>query len=68
MLAREQSDPMTAAAWPASLAASLKKNKKFAFAKYFQIATVRDGRPACRTVVFRGFHEDTAITFVTDAR
>ena len=34
------------------------------------MATVRgDGRPACRTVVFRGFVEKSEqLTFVTDAR
>lgn len=48
------------------------------YAKYVQLATVKtDGRPACRTVVFRGFYDEFAggladrpwhLTFVTDAR
>jgi len=35
-----------------------------------QLATVRtDGRPAVRTVVFRGFHDDSnMLTFNTDTR
>ena len=38
--------------------------------RYVQIATVReDGRPANRTVVFRGFLWETEkLTFVTDSR
>ena len=59
------------------MARALKRNRGNAAARYCQLATVRgDGRPACRTVVFRGFlggPEDTAedasrLTFVTDAR
>ncbi|KAK9803221.1 hypothetical protein WJX73_005396 [Symbiochloris irregularis] len=61
-----------AAAWPARLEVSLKKNKKYAFASYFQLATISEGatiRPVCRTVVYRGFAGETDnITFVTDQR
>jgi len=40
------------------------------FSRYFQLATVRaDGHPANRTVVFRGFLEDTnQLKIITDAR
>ncbi len=61
----------SASQWSSNLAVSLKKNKKLPYAKYFQLATVqRDGRPSCRTVVFRDFHNDSdnVITFVTDYR
>jgi hypothetical protein len=59
-----------AAPWKLLLQQSLRKNDKLRHAKYMQIATVRpDGRPANRTVVFRGFLWDTdRLTFVTDAR
>lgn len=68
---------MAAPAWREGVARALKRNRGNAAARYCQLATVRgDGRPACRTVVFRGFlggPEDTAedasrLTFVTDAR
>ena len=60
---------MTISPWPGTLSKSLKNNKKLAYAKYFQLATIREGQPACRTVVFRGFHEDSNnITFITDIR
>jgi pyridoxamine 5'-phosphate oxidase len=56
--------------WRASLVLALYRNRHVAQARYLQLATVRgDGRPANRTVVFRGFLGDTeAITFVTDTR
>ncbi|EEH58708.1 uncharacterized protein MICPUCDRAFT_7738, partial [Micromonas pusilla CCMP1545] len=44
--------------------------KHMPYAKYFQLATVKpDGKPANRTVVYRGFRGDTAdVTVVTDLR
>jgi PPOX class probable FMN-dependent enzyme len=56
--------------WRASLVLALYRNRHVAQARYFQLATIRgDGRPANRTVVFRGFLGETeAITIVTDMR
>ncbi|KAF6237644.1 hypothetical protein COO60DRAFT_705986 [Scenedesmus sp. NREL 46B-D3] len=58
------------APWKALLQKSLALNSNLPQAKYLQLATVRpDGRPANRTVVFRGFLYDTDhITIVTDRR
>ena len=49
---------------------ALKKNSNCRHSRYLQLATVRpDGRPANRTVVYRGFlAESDVLTFVTDAR
>jgi pyridoxamine 5'-phosphate oxidase len=56
--------------WRASLVLALYRNRHVAQARYLQLATVRpDGRPANRTVVFRGFLGDSErITAVTDTR
>ncbi|BAM82287.1 hypothetical protein, conserved [Cyanidioschyzon merolae strain 10D] len=60
--------------WWIQLEKSLQRNRVHAFARYFQVATVRpDGRPANRTVVYRGTVErgkDAApyVTFVSDLR
>uniref|UniRef100_A0A061QXV9 Pyridoxamine 5-phosphate oxidase n=3 Tax=Tetraselmis sp. GSL018 TaxID=582737 RepID=A0A061QXV9_9CHLO len=56
--------------WQQLVNSSLKANKRLPYAKYVQLATVReDGRPANRTVVFRGFLWNTEkLTFVTDRR
>jgi len=56
--------------WRAVLLKSLKKNGSVPSAKYVQLATISPaGRPANRTVVFRGFLGDSEeLTFVTDAR
>ncbi|PNH10698.1 hypothetical protein TSOC_002538 [Tetrabaena socialis] len=56
--------------WRSHIERSLKKNKHLAYSRYVQLATVRDGRPANRTVVFRGFLDQAsdALTFVTDSR
>ncbi|MFO7956066.1 MAG: pyridoxamine 5'-phosphate oxidase family protein [Candidatus Brocadiia bacterium] len=58
-----------AAEWRVSLEAALAASTG-ATARYVQLATVTpNGCPANRTVVFRGFLEDTnSLTFVTDAR
>lgn len=60
--------------WWLQLEASLQRNRVHAFARYFQVATVRpNGRPANRTVVYRGAvqrGDDCApyLTFVSDMR
>ena len=56
--------------WRDTILKSLKKNSRLAYARYAQLATVKeDGRPANRTIVYRGFLEDTPkLTFVTDRR
>lgn len=61
---------MTLAPWRSPLARALHRNRSLVYARYFQLATVRaDGRPANRTVVFRGFLDDTnQLKMITDAR
>ncbi|EKQ66682.1 PPOX class putative FMN-dependent enzyme, alr4036 family [Leptolyngbyaceae cyanobacterium JSC-12] len=61
---------MTLAPWRSPLARALHRNRSLVYARYLQLATVRaNGHPANRTVVFRGFWEDTnQLRFVTDAR
>ncbi len=61
---------MSLAPWRSPLARALHRNRSLAYARYFQLATVRaDGRPANRTVVFRGFLDDTnQLKIITDAR
>jgi len=61
---------MTLAPWRSPLARALHRNRALPNARYFQLATLRlDGRPANRTVVFRGFLDGTnQLKVVTDAR
>ncbi|MBF2025972.1 MAG: pyridoxamine 5'-phosphate oxidase family protein [Oscillatoriales cyanobacterium C42_A2020_001] len=61
---------MTLAPWRSPLARALHRNRSLPYARYLQLATVHaDGRPANRTVVFRGFLDETnQLKFVTDAR
>ncbi|HEY9737958.1 MAG TPA: Npun_F5749 family FMN-dependent PPOX-type flavoprotein [Trichocoleus sp.] len=61
---------MTLAPWRPLLARALHRNRSRPYSRYLQLATIRpDGRPANRTVVFRGFMQDTStLTFVTDTR
>lgn len=61
---------MSLAPWRSLLARALHRNRSLVYARYLQLATIRlDGRPANRTVVFRGFLADTnQLMFVTDAR
>jgi PPOX class probable FMN-dependent enzyme len=61
---------MPLAPWLAPLARALDLNRSLPYSRYLQLATVRaDGRPANRTVVFRGFLEDTnQLKFVIDSR
>ena len=61
---------MTIAPWRSLISGALHRNRSLVYARYLQLATVRaDGRPANRTVVFRGFDEATdQLQFVTDRR
>jgi len=59
-----------AVAWKSTLNKALEANKQLKYSTFFQLATVRpDGKPSNRTVVFRGFLDDsTKITFTSDTR
>jgi pyridoxamine 5'-phosphate oxidase len=61
---------MSIAPWRGAIAHALHRNRSLVYARYLQLATVRaSGRPANRTVVFRGFLEDTnQLKFITDTR
>jgi pyridoxamine 5'-phosphate oxidase len=61
---------MPLAPWRSPLAQALHRNRSLPYARYLQLATVRsDGRPANRTVVFRGFLGDSnQLKFITDTR
>ncbi len=61
---------MSLAPWRSPLSRALHRNRSLPYARYFQLATIRpNGRPANRTVVFRGFFADTnQIIVVTDDR
>lgn len=61
---------MTLAPWQSPLARALHRNRSLAHVRHVQLATVRqDGRPANRTVVFRGFLDNTnSLKFATDRR
>ena len=52
------------------LKTALRKNRRDAHHRYFQIATVTpEGQPKNRTVVFRGFGaDDTSLLVITDSR
>ncbi|WP_421654451.1 Npun_F5749 family FMN-dependent PPOX-type flavoprotein [Leptothermofonsia sp. ETS-13] len=58
------------APWRSPLTRALHRNRSLADVRFLQLATIRaDGRPANRTVVFRGFLDGTdQLKFVTDAR
>jgi PPOX class probable FMN-dependent enzyme len=61
---------MSLAPWRSPLARALHRNRSLVYARYLQLATTRlDGRPANRTVVFRGFLPPTnQLKIVTDLR
>lgn len=61
---------MSLAPWRSLLSSALHKHSSLPYARYFQLATVRaNGHPANRTVVFRGFLEDTdQLKIITDSR
>jgi len=61
---------MSLAPWRSPLAHALHRNRSLPYARYLQLATVRvDGRPANRTVVFRGFLDGAnQLQLITDDR
>lgn len=61
---------MPLAPWRQPLAHALHRNRSLPYARYLQLATVRsDGKPTNRTIVFRGFLDQTnQLKFVTDRR
>lgn len=61
---------MSIAPWRSAIARALNRNRSLVYSRYLQLATVKEnGRPANRTVVFRGFLEDTnQLKFITDSR
>jgi pyridoxamine 5'-phosphate oxidase len=61
---------MSLAPWRSPLGKALHLNRSLANVKYLQLATVRsNGHPANRTVVWRGFREDTnELKLITDFR
>jgi pyridoxamine 5'-phosphate oxidase len=56
--------------WRSSLSRALHRNRSKPHSRYFQLATVQaDGYPANRTVVFRGFLDETdKLKVITDSR
>lgn len=58
------------ALWRSSLARALHRNRSLPQSRYFQLATVRkNGQPANRTVVYRGFRDKTnQIQIISDLR
>ena len=60
----------TLAPWRSPLARALHRNRSVPFCRYLQLATLKlDGTPANRTVVFRGFlNETNRLMFISDLR
>ncbi|NJN49300.1 MAG: pyridoxamine 5'-phosphate oxidase [Alkalinema sp. RL_2_19] len=63
------------APWRSPLGRALHRNRSLVYARYAQLATVQtDGRPANRTIVFRGFVDQAMpqaandLKFITDRR
>lgn len=58
------------ALWRSSIARALHRNRSLPESRYFQLATVRkNGQPANRTVVYRGFRDKTnQIQIISDLR
>lgn len=55
--------------WKDILKRSLQKTEDKPESRFFQLATVDvEGKPQCRTLVFRGFSKDHNIQFITDTR
>ena len=55
--------------WRECLDKALKKNRRDPSSRYFQFATIKpNGKPANRTVVFRGFGEQDEIYIISDSR
>jgi PPOX class probable FMN-dependent enzyme len=63
----EETEP---APWRSPLARALHRNRSQIYTRYLQLATVTtNGRPANRTIVFRGFLEHSNhLKFITDSR
>jgi PPOX class probable FMN-dependent enzyme len=61
---------MSIAPWRSRLSGALHRNRSLIYSRYVQLATLRlDGTPANRTIVFRGFLDETNILkFITDSR
>ncbi len=61
---------MMLAPWRSLLSGALHRNRSEPHSRYLQLATIQaDGRPANRTLVFRGFLDNTnQLKFVTDSR
>jgi PPOX class probable FMN-dependent enzyme len=61
---------MSLAPWRSLITRALHQNRSLVYSRYLQLATVREnGFPANRTVVFRGFLDDTnQLKFITDIR
>ncbi|MBD2099119.1 pyridoxamine 5'-phosphate oxidase family protein [Trichocoleus sp. FACHB-591] len=61
---------MSLAPWRSPLSRALHRNRSQPEARFLQLATIQiNGQPANRTVVFRGFLDDTdQLKFVTDTR
>jgi pyridoxamine 5'-phosphate oxidase len=61
---------MSLAPWRPPLSRALHRNRALPYARYFQLATLRpNGKPANRTVVFRGFLEPTnQLKMIADQR
>jgi pyridoxamine 5'-phosphate oxidase len=61
---------MTLAPWRSPLSRALHRDRSKPHSRYFQLATVQaNGYPANRTVVFRGFLNDTnQLKIITDSR
>ncbi|MDE5083048.1 MAG: pyridoxamine 5'-phosphate oxidase family protein [Trichodesmium sp. St18_bin1] len=58
------------APWRSPLARAIHKNRSLTYARYLQLATATpEGQPTNRTIVFRGFLEQTnQLKFITDSR
>lgn len=61
---------MTIAPWRSHLSHALHRNRSEPHSRYLQLATIQaNGRPANRTIVFRGFLDGTnQLKFITDTR
>lgn len=64
------SQTVALAPWRSPLARALHRNRSRPYSRYFQLATITPaGRPANRTVVFRGWLPDSnTLTLITDQR
>ena len=64
------SQTVALAPWRSALARALHRNRSRPYSRYFQLATITPmGRPANRTVVFRGWLPDSnTLTLITDQR